>query len=711
MQALLQYFKAMLFPDRGVLLFALRTIAAGLLTLYLAFVFDLDQPKWSIMAVVIISQPLGGMVLARSFGQVIGTTLGAVVAVAIMAIFPQAPLPFITTLALWLALCTAGGTLLRYTSSQAFVLSGYTAVVIALLAIPDQDATFLLAVTRVTETLLAVACVCVVSLLTARPEAVARDYFAKIDQITRLLATHASAVIRTEESEEDFQRRQMQLLGQISALEGVRRHLYFDAPRLRSANALVQLLGNQLVLLTARLTALRHQRLLLTERWEGELPEEIQRLRAEELAFLDQLALHGRSLPGDKRHHFASLQQRFDELAYKAEQLTETMPATLRSLAWSLRWEQARLLQQLEQILELSDAIQSGRPASSMFAGQENPLHLDFTLATMNAIRAFTALLVAGLIWIETGWDGARGGMVLVGILCSLMSTFPRPLLAVQSYARGFGLALVASALLQFMFVPMISNFEMLALLLMPLLYAVAVGLANPVTTGTGIGLGLTTFLMLGPVNAGVGQNSAVQWFEFAGAYTCATVLALSVYALIFPFRPVLRIRRLYKENCEQVYALLKVPPTDQQQFAFESRMVDRLTMMLGLLPATQDSQSRDLFQVSLGCMALGIALNQLRQQGQNNDLLSAQVKTRLFATVRETGRLVAGRPGVEPGQVLENLRTLGDELDGLHASVHEHLWSVFRMRVALLIVVSFVERYRGFFEPGSVEGVTALAH
>ena len=711
MQALLQYFKAMLFPDRGVLLFALRTIAAGLLTLYLAFVFDLDQPKWSIMAVVIISQPLGGMVLARSFGQVIGTTLGAVVAVAIMAIFPQAPLPFITTLALWLALCTAGGTLLRYTSSQAFVLSGYTAVVIALLAIPDQDATFLLAVTRVTETLLAVACVCVVSLLTARPEAVARDYFAKIDQITRLLATHASAVIRTEESEEDFQRRQMQLLGQISALEGVRRHLYFDAPRLRSANALVQLLGNQLVLLTARLTALRHQRLLLTERWEGELPEEIQRLRAEELAFLDQLALHGRSLPGDKRHHFASLQQRFDELAYKAEQLTETMPATLRSLAWSLRWEQARLLQQLEQILELSDAIQSGRPASSMFAGQENPLHLDFTLATMNAIRAFTALLVAGLIWIETGWDGARGGMVLVGILCSLMSTFPRPLLAVQSYARGFGLALVASALLQFMFVPMISNFEMLALLLMPLLYAVAVGLANPATTGTGIGLGLTTFLMLGPVNAGVGQNSAVQWFEFAGAYTCATVLALSVYALIFPFRPVLRIRRLYKENCEQVYALLKVPPTDQQQFAFESRMVDRLTMMLGLLPATQDSQSRDLFQVSLGCMALGIALNQLRQQGQNNDLLSAQVKTRLFATVRETGRLVAGRPGVAPGQVLENLRTLGDELDGLHASVHEHLWSVFRMRVALLIVVSFVERYRGFFEPGSVEGVTALAH
>ncbi|VVN89634.1 p-hydroxybenzoic acid efflux pump subunit AaeB [Pseudomonas fluorescens] len=711
MQALLQYFKAMLHPGPGVLLFALRTMAAGLLTLYLAFLFDLDQPKWSIMAVVIISQPLGGMVLARSFGQVIGTTTGAAVAVLIMAIFPQAPLPFITTLALWLALCTAGGTLLRYTSSGAFVLSGYTAVVVALLAVPDQDGMFLLAVTRVTETLLAVACVCVVSLLTARPEAVARDYFARIDQITRLLATHASAVIRTEESEADFQQRQMQLLGQISGLEGVRRHMYYDAPRLRSANGLVQLLGNQLVLLTARLTALRHQRLLLTERWEGELPKEIQQLRAEELAFLDELAREGCSLSSDKRHHFTSLQQRFDELAYRAEQLTEPLPATLRSLAWSLRWEQARLLQQLEQILELSDAIQSGRPASSVYRGRENPLHLDFTLATMNAVRAFSALLIAGLIWIETGWDGARGGMVLVGILCSLMSTFPRPLLAVQSYARGFGLALVASALLQFMFVPMISNFEMLALLLAPLLYAVAVGLASPPTTGTGIGLGLTTFLLLGPLNVGIGQNTAIQWFEFAGAYTCATVLALSVYALIFPFMPDLRMRRLHKENCEQVYALLKTSASDEQQFAFESRMVDRLTMMLGVLPATREPQSREQFQVSLACMALGIALNQLRQQGQNNALLSADLQSRLFSTVRETGRLVAGRPGVEVAQVLDSLHTLGDDLDALHTDVHAHLWSVFRMRVALLIVVSFVERYRGYFQPSGPEGDPVLAH
>ncbi|WP_323160379.1 FUSC family protein [Pseudomonas fluorescens] len=711
MQALFGYFKAVIHPGQTVLLFALRTIAAGLLTLYLAFLFDLDQPKWSIMAVVIISQPLAGMALARSFGQVIGTTLGAAVAVLIMAIFPQAPLPFITTLALWLALCTAGGTLLRYTSSQAFVLSGYTAVVVALLAIPDQDGTFLLAVTRVTETLLAVACVCIVSLLTARPEAVSRNYFAKVDQVIKLVATHAAAVIRTEESEAEFQRRQMQLLGEISALEGLRRHLYFDAPRLRSANNLVLLLGNQLMLLTSRLTALRHQRQLLTERWEGDLPLEVQRLRADELAFLDELARYGRSLPEETRHRLVILQQQFEELAYRAEQQTEEMSATLRSLAWALRWEQARLLQQIEQILELSEAIQEGREASCMFRGQASPLHLDFTLATMNAIRAFCALLIAGLIWIETAWDGARGGMILVGILCSLMATFPRPLIAAQSYARGLGLALVVSALYQFMLVPAVSDFEWLALLLAPLLYVIAVGLASPATAGIGMGLGLSSFLMLGPQNVGTGQNTAIQWFEFAGAYVSAAMLALIVYAWIFPFRPVLRIRRFYNEAREQVYQFTQSPVTDEQQFAFESRMVDRLTTMLGLLPAANDPDMQRRYEISLACVALGVAIHQLRQQMQNNALLSEAFGQRLTAALRQTGRFVAGRADTDLKPLLTTLHALGDELDDLHAATHEHLWSVFRMRVALLIVVSFLERHGEYLQHNAPEGEPSLAH
>ena len=87
MEGLKLYARLLWRQPRETLLFALRTVAAGLLTLYLAFLFDLEQPKWALMTVVIVSQPLAGMALKRSFAQVVGTFAGAVVAVLIMALF------------------------------------------------------------------------------------------------------------------------------------------------------------------------------------------------------------------------------------------------------------------------------------------------------------------------------------------------------------------------------------------------------------------------------------------------------------------------------------------------------------------------------------------------------------------------------------------------------------------------------------------------
>ncbi len=78
MEGLKFYARLLWRPPRETLLFALRTVAAGLLTLYLAFLFDLEQPKWALMTVVIVSQPLAGMALKRSFAQVLGTFAGAV---------------------------------------------------------------------------------------------------------------------------------------------------------------------------------------------------------------------------------------------------------------------------------------------------------------------------------------------------------------------------------------------------------------------------------------------------------------------------------------------------------------------------------------------------------------------------------------------------------------------------------------------------------
>ena len=55
------------------LIFSLKTFVAALLALYLAFWLGLDQPKWALMTVFIVSQPDSGLVLAKGFFRLLGT--------------------------------------------------------------------------------------------------------------------------------------------------------------------------------------------------------------------------------------------------------------------------------------------------------------------------------------------------------------------------------------------------------------------------------------------------------------------------------------------------------------------------------------------------------------------------------------------------------------------------------------------------------------
>ncbi|MDH0303163.1 MULTISPECIES: FUSC family protein [unclassified Pseudomonas] len=711
MAPLIAYFRLALRPGRDVLLFALRTVVAGLLCLYLAFVFDLEQPKWALMTVIIISLPLAGMTLKRSLAQVLGTVVGAAVAVLLMALFAQMPYTLVVSLALWLGLCTAGGTLLRYTDSHAFVLSGFTAVVVAMLAVPEPEGTFLLAVTRVTETLLAVACVAVVSLLTARPQPVANSYFAKVDSLLKLIAQHAAEVIRTEEDEAAFGQRQARLIAEVSALEGLRRHLYFDAPHLRSGDGLVQLFANQLVLLVSRLLVLRQQRELVKAHWQGPLPTDIQVLRDAELASLDALARDGMALSAVDREALRTLHKGFDDAADRAEFLNEPLPPQLRALAWALRWEQARLLQQLDELIELNEAIQQGRLASCpRQQSRASTLHLDWPLAAMNAVRACLALLLIGGLWIESAWDGARSAVILMGVMCSLMATLPRPLLASQNYNRGLLVGMGLSALYQFAVLPLFTDFEMLALCLAPLLYLAAVGLANPMTAGIGMGIGLISLLMIGPQNVGAYHNSDIQWFEFAGGYLAAGVLAMAVFALVFPFNAQKRIARLFRQTREDVRRQVLESGSLAGQFAFESLLLDRLSALIGLLPAAPDAASRERVECALVCPALAIALGQARTLCNSDLELPSATRARLRESLQGVADFIGGQGAVALDPLLRELSDQAQVLDALHGAQgqmgREALRRLFILRVALAVAGQLLTRYRRVLEP---EGSRAL--
>ena len=61
------------------LTFAVKTFAASMLALYIAFWAGLDDPRWAFLTVFVVSQPDSGLVLAKSYYRILGTIAGVLV--------------------------------------------------------------------------------------------------------------------------------------------------------------------------------------------------------------------------------------------------------------------------------------------------------------------------------------------------------------------------------------------------------------------------------------------------------------------------------------------------------------------------------------------------------------------------------------------------------------------------------------------------------
>src|SRR5262249_46313226 len=131
-------------------IFAAKTTASGLLALLIAFTFDLEQPKWALLTVFIVAQPQSGLVLAKSFYRIIGTIVGASVALTLVALFEERTL-FLGALAIWIFVCTYASKQSRNFAAYGFVLAGYTAAIVGIPGALDAGNAFYTAVARVTE--------------------------------------------------------------------------------------------------------------------------------------------------------------------------------------------------------------------------------------------------------------------------------------------------------------------------------------------------------------------------------------------------------------------------------------------------------------------------------------------------------------------------------------------------------------------------------
>ena len=163
-----------------------------MLALFIAFWAALDDPRWAVLTVFVVSQPDSGLVVAKSVHRMLGTVAGVLVSIALVFAFAQYGELFLASLAAWIAFCCFAARTARNFASYGFQLAGYTAAIVGLPAALEPSGAYPLIVARFTEISLGIGCAALVSRLffarELRPKVVAL-----VDDLTRR-ADHFAAL-------------------------------------------------------------------------------------------------------------------------------------------------------------------------------------------------------------------------------------------------------------------------------------------------------------------------------------------------------------------------------------------------------------------------------------------------------------------------------------------------------------------------------------
>ena len=156
-------------PDARALRFAARTTAAALMALLIGHLLGFREAYWSSITAWVLAVPDRGVILPKAFFRTLGTMIGAVAAIAVLPLAGQ-PIVFVAVLAAWVGLCAGVASLLRRFQAYAAQLAGYTATIVAVVALDEpQGHSFNSAIERVALVLIGIGVSATLAFLFAEP--------------------------------------------------------------------------------------------------------------------------------------------------------------------------------------------------------------------------------------------------------------------------------------------------------------------------------------------------------------------------------------------------------------------------------------------------------------------------------------------------------------------------------------------------------------
>ncbi|WP_296706073.1 FUSC family protein [Rhodoblastus sp.] len=580
-------------------LHAARTVIAGLIALWLAFLLQLDTPYSALTTVMLVANPVQGMILEKSLFRLGGTFLGGLAALTLMSFFAQTPELFLLGLAAWMALCTAASTLLRGHRSYGAVLAGYTVALIALPAADAPESVFSIAMARLGAVGLGVIVSGLVGALLTGHTAQRR-----LDALLRDLLTDLVAVGRAALQAEPggaLAPRLHKLGTRLGGLDDAIRFAVAETPEVAGAAPSLRAAAAALHGALSAAPGLRD--FLAQSACPGTRAADWAREADALLARAD--AALARRDPGDLEQVASELRRLSDELdalfTRRSDDARDLTEATLIA---------ADKLGDFLDVLARGFAglirLETGRGDGG---GLRNATHLDWAWARLNAARSAIAVLVAGTLWIGLAWP--QGPMMMLGVVptIGLFALRERPSSDLVQFAWGTAAAALLGLFYLLWVLPQIDSFALLTMWLAPPLAFGAAAATSPAAAFFAQGFTVFLITLLAPSNPMVFDPTV--FLNNAFAITLGCIITALVYRIVLPVDARRLKRHLLREVQRDLFAVLRSKATiDPRQW--ESRMHDRMRLLSARLRAA-DIEAHPAMGAAFDALRLGREVFRMR--------------------------------------------------------------------------------------------------
>jgi uncharacterized membrane protein YccC len=605
------------------IVFSLRTAAAAILALALAYWLELSDPQWATLTVYIMAQPTVGAALAKGAWRAVGTAVGGLIGLVLVGLFSQAAELLVAATAALVGLSVYVGARLRNYTSYSAVLVGYTMLLVAYEGSAHPLNAWSIAVDRTTEILIGIACSTLASAIIlpryagdALREAQAGAFGG--------LARYVAMALRLSTPAAVFAQLRRQMVAQVVSFDALCSFTLFETPELRADEEYLRRAAREFLIV---LSIARGLFVRIEEFDDDEARQVRDRLRPTleaTAAGIERIAADPAAWndPHRLRREILAARVALKRTTTELEGMAGTAPFDPLAGGLLILNRVGDVLRALAMVAVSAAASLRNRkaPARSRQRGRsDSGIRKE---ALLLAIRAALAILLLSGFWLATGWTAGFTAVSGGAIMLFFGVNQDNPLAGGRNYLVWSIFGILVGYATIVLVLPFLQGFWALSVVLLLVLLPAGLMAGTPSHAWSGIALGAWTVAEIGFGN--VFKPDELAYVNNALALIFGMIGCLAVIAAM----PVTSQARRGESRRRVIGTIL--PAVARGAMVPRKGTSEIVGMLAALLPrlALDRQRDEDFFRGTLSMASLAIELGRLRDMesdaGTPRDVASA---------------------------------------------------------------------------------------